>query len=109
MYPSPEEGSVQVVLRSKLSQVVRVIDPLLTVCAVLCSDKISLGASSSLPPDSASFNSHIISGVYLLCISKQEGIITLTTTPKQTERVFSLCKNRRSQLQRTPARNTTSV
>lgn len=109
MYPSPEEGSVQVVLRSKLSQIVRVINLLLTVCDVLCSDKISLAATSSLPLDSASFNSHIISGVYLLCISKQEGIITLTTTPKHKERAFSLCKNRRSQLQKDTGAPTVSV
>ena len=83
---------------------------LLTVFAAMRFDKCIFGSYKLFAPDSASFKRHIISaGVYLHNIFKQEGIITLTTTHKQMEWVFSLYKNRRSQLRKDTTAPTVSV
>ncbi len=83
----PEEGSIQVLLRSiKLSRVV--VNLFLTVFAVMCSDKmlvIHLWELQTLCPRLSIFQELHNSGVYLHCIFKQEGIFTLTTSHTEME------------------------
>lgn len=69
----------------------------------LTSNCICVEEMCPIAPDSASFKSRAISGVYLRCISKQEGLITLTSTRTDTVRVRSLYRNRCSQLQQKTA------